>query len=117
MVSLRDKFKKHPPSHDMDMTVDEKRAEMKRAVRYRSGPGMMNEVYLGSLAISNLFTYLGLANKYGEVSWTLQDAIDKADDEHIMWAWEYEGFQWILNHYRDHGSKLFKYEIVATEID
>lgn len=117
MVSLADKFKKHPPSHDMDMTVDEKRAEMKRAVRYRSGPGIMNEVYLGSLATTHLYTYLGAAHKLYDTDWTLQEAIDRADDEHILWAWEYEGFQWILNHYRQAGSKLYRYEITAVEID
>jgi len=94
--------------------TSEKRAEMKRAVRYRSGPGLMNTVYLGSLATAGLMRRLG--GSYGGKQ-SLQECIDNATDEQIEKGWDYEGFQWILKAYRDAGSKLYEYEVTAKEVD
>lgn len=94
--------------------VDKLRAEMKRAVRYRSGSDLMNTVYLGGMATAALFRRLG-AEYAGTLS--IQEAIDQASDGQIELAWDYQGFQWILKHYRKAGSKLYRFETRAIEID
>lgn len=93
--------------------VDKMRAEMKRAVRYRSGPDLINTVYLGGMATAKIMSLLG--SNYGEDS--LQSAIDVASDGQIEEAWSYDGFQWILKLYRKAGSKLYRFETMAVEID
>ncbi len=82
--------------------VDKLRAEMKRAVRYRSGPDLMNTVYLGGMATATLFRRLG-AEYTGGLS--IQEAIDQASDGQIELAWDYKGFQCILKHYRKASSR------------
>lgn len=89
------------------------RAEMKRAVRYRSGPGMINTVYLGGMATAGIMRRLG-TSLGGDKS--LQQAIDDASDGQIEEAWDYRGFQWILGHYRKAGSKLYEYKVTAVEV-
>lgn len=96
-----------------DETVESKRAEMKRAVRYRSGVNDIGGVYLGGLASARIVSLLG--GRYGKDS--MLPLIDKASDKQIEAVWAYSGFQWILKHYRAGGSKLFKYKVVAVEID
>ena len=101
-----------------ETNVDELRAEMKRAVRYRSGPGQMNTVYLGGMAISGIMHCLGTSSSQASRDGkSLGDLIDEASDKQIEEAWVYGGFQWILNHYRKAGSKLYRYETTAIEID
>ena len=48
---------------------------------------------------------------------SFQDLIDEASDGQIEDAWEYQGFQWILGHYRKAGSKLYRFKTTAIEID
>lgn len=93
--------------------IDVIRAEIKRAVRYKDGPGMMNTVYLGSLATAHIMRCLG--SRYGQDS--LQKAIDKASNDQIMKVYEYEGYQWILNHYKKAGSKLYEYDVTSREVN
>lgn len=95
--------------------VDKMRAEIKRAVRYRSGPDLMNTIYLGGLATGHILHLLG--SSYGAIDVSLQGAIDDASDGQIEDVWEYKGFQWILEHYRKAGSKLYRFETKAIEID
>jgi len=96
---------------------DQRRKEMKRAVRYRSGPGAMNTVYLGGLATCKLMSLLG--GRYGDKGnkGDLQWLIDNATDAQFEEAWNYKGFKWILEAYRKAGSKLYSYETIAVEID
>ncbi len=98
--------------------VDKLRAEMKRAVRYRDGPGMMNTIYLGGMASAAMYSRLGSSmTKAMRDKKSFQDLIDEASDGQIEDAWEYKGFQWILGHYRKAGSKLYRFETKAIEID
>ena len=94
--------------------VDKIRAEMKRAVRYRSGPGLMNTIYLGGLATAGILHCFGTTLT---LRTDLQQAIDEASDGQIENAHEYQGYQWIPNHYQKAGSKLYRYETKATEVD
>ena len=94
--------------------VDKIRAEMKRAVRYRSGPDLMNTVYLGGLATAAIMRYLG--SSYGDLGVSFQDAIDNASDGQIEEAYEYSGYQWILGHYIKAGRKLYKFTTTREEI-
>ena len=97
--------------------VDKLRAEMKRAVRYRDGPGDMNAVYLGGMATAAMLHIMGTsATQAARDDKSLIDVIDKASDGQIEEAWKYKGFQWILKQYRKAGSKLYRYEIIAIEI-
>jgi len=93
--------------------VDKIRAEMKRAVRYRSGPDLMNTVYLGGMATARMFHLLG-AEYGGDVSF--QDAIDQASDGQIEEAHAYSGYKWILDHYIKAGRKLYKFTTTREEI-
>lgn len=93
--------------------VDAIRAEMKRAVRYRSGPDLMNEVYLGGLATAHIMSLLG--GSYGNEP--LQHAIDNASDGQIEDVYTYDGYQWILGHYKKAGSKLYEFETIRREVD
>jgi len=96
------------------MKGEKKREEMKRAVRYKSGPGLMNTIYLGSMASAALHRRLG--GQYGDGQ-SLDTLIDNASDAQFKKAWNYNGFQWILEHYRKAGSKLYHYETKAEEIE
>jgi hypothetical protein len=103
----------------MDMSrsrveVDAIRAEMKRAVRYRDGPGDMNTIYLGGLATAHMEHLMG--STYGGFV-SLQDCIDEASDGQIEAAHDYSGYQWILGHYIKAGRKLYNFKITAEEID
>ena len=101
-----------------ETNIDELRAEMKRAVRYRSGSDLMNTVYLGGLATAGIMHCLGTSSTQAcRDGKSLGDLIDAASDGQIEEAWEYQGFQWILKHYRKAGSKLYRYETTAIEID
>ncbi len=93
--------------------LEAKRAEMKRAVRYRSGLDLINTVYLGSMATASLMSRLG--GNYGKDS--LDKLIDNASEAQIQAAWDYQGFQWILKAYREGGSKLYRFVVQAVEID
>jgi len=93
--------------------VDKIRAEMKRAVRYRSGPDLMNTIYLGGLATAGVMRHLG-ASYGGKLS--LQDAIDQASDGQIEDAYDYWGYQWILGHYIKAGRKLYKFTTTKEEV-
>ena len=98
--------------------VDKLRAEMKRAVRYRDGPGQMNVIYLGGMASAAMYSHLGTSMTQAmRNNKSFQDLIDEASDGQIEKAWEYQGFQWILGHYRKAGSKLYKFKTTAIEID
>lgn len=98
--------------------VDKLRAEMKRAVRYRDGPGQMNTIYLGGMATAAMYSCLGSSmTKAMRDKKSFQVLIDEASDGQIEDAWEYQGFQWILEHYRRAGSKLYRFDTTATEID
>jgi hypothetical protein len=96
-----------------DINIEEMRAEMRRAVRYRSGPDLMNTVYLGGMAAAGIVSKLG--GRYGTDG--LDDLIVNASEAQIQSAWDYDGFQWILKHYREAGSKLYEFEIVRREIE
>ena len=89
---------------------DQRRKEMKRAMQYRSGPDSCSSVYLGGMETAALTRLLG--GRYGEDD--LQDLIDSASEAQFEEAWQYDGFQWILKHYREGGSKLYRW--VAEEI-
>lgn len=98
--------------------VDKLRAEMKRAVRYRSGPDLMNTIYLGGMATAGMMSRLGTSStQAARDGKSLVDLIDDASDGQIEEAWMYDGFQWILKHYRKAGSKLYRFETKAIEID
>lgn len=100
------------------MTTADKRTTMRRAVRYRSGPGFMNEVYLGGLATTHMMHIFGSsATQAARDKKSLIDLIDEATDRQIEEANDYEGYQWILGHYRKAGSKLHRYNMVPVEID
>lgn len=96
------------------MSIADKRAEMKRAVRYRSGSDMMNTVYLGGMATAGIMNRLGV--RYGGDK-SLQQAIDDASDSQLLEAHNYQGYQWILGHYIKAGRKLYDYKTVAVEVD
>ena len=101
----------------MEAKMEKKRAEMKRAVRYRSGPDLINTVYLGGMATARMISILSNGrHQYGGKA-SLQECIDQADYKHLQQAWDYDGFQWILKAYREAGSKLHSFEVVATEIE
>ena len=98
--------------------VDELRIEMKRAVRYRDGPGQMNTIYLGGLAETHMMHLMGTsATRASREKKSLLDVIDEASDGQVEEAWDYRGFQWILGHYRKAGSKLYKFTTTREEID
>ena len=98
--------------------VNKMRAEMKRAVRYRDGPGQMNTIFLGGMASAHMYSCLGSSMTQAVMNnKSFQDLIDEASDEQIEDAWEYKGFQWILGHYRRTGSKLYKFTTTREEID
>ena len=88
------------------------REEAIAAVNYRSGPGLMNEVYLGGLATAKCVSILG--GRYGHDS--LDGLIRNCIESQLSDLYRYKGFQWILGHYRDsiaHPEKSiskFKYE-------
>lgn len=93
-------------------TVEEARNTIKRAIRYRSGPGAFNEVYLGSMACAAITRKLG--GRYGTDN--MLDLIDKASMDTLRHVWDDKGFQWILGHYKNAGSKLYKYKVIAEEV-
>lgn len=98
--------------------ANQKRSEMRRAVRYRSGPGLMNEVYLGGLATAFMMQIFGTsATQAARNNKSLVDLIDAATDSQIEEAHAYAGYQWILGHYRKAGSKLYRFETTAVEVD
>ena len=97
--------------------VDKIRAEMKRAVRYRSGPDLMNEVYLGGMATAGMMHLMGTsATRASRDGKSLDDVIDDASDGQIEEAYDYKGYQWILNHYIQAGRKLYKFTTTREEI-
>jgi hypothetical protein len=78
----------------------------------------MNTIYLGGMATAAMYSLLGSSmTKAMRDEKSFQDLIDEASDGQIEDAWEYEGFQWILGHYREAGSKLYRFETTAIEID
>jgi len=78
----------------------------------------MNTIYLGGVASAAMYSCLGSSmTKAMRDKKSFQDLIDEASDGQIEDAWEYQGFQWILEHYRRAGSKLYRFETTATEID
>ncbi len=90
---------------------------MKRAVRYRDGPGEMNTVYLGGMASAAMYSFLGSSMTQAmRDKKSFQDLIDEASDAQIVEAHDYKGYQWILGQYHQGGSKLYEYITTRKEI-
>ena len=94
-----------------EMQVDELRREIGRAVQYRSGPGMMNTIYLGGMASAGIMSRLGARYGFDKMS----EAIKQATPAQLIDVAEYEGFLWIYQHYVKAGRKLYDYEIIRKE--
>jgi hypothetical protein len=78
----------------------------------------MNTIYLGGMATAAMYSCLGSSMTQAmRDKKSFQVLIDEASDGQIEDAWEYQGFQWILEHYRRAGSKLYRFDTTATEID
>jgi len=78
----------------------------------------MNEVYLGGLATAHIMHILGTsATQAARDNKSLVDLIDEATDLQIEEANDYQGYQWILGHYRKAGSRLYRYDVIPVEIE
>ena len=88
-----------------------RRDEMKAAVQYRSGPGLINEVYLGGMATAGMMHIMGTsATRAAMEDHSLLDIIDNASDQQIDEAYNYKGYQWILKHWKKAGRKSYDEE-------
>ncbi len=80
------------------MNLKERRTQFKKACAYRSGPGLMNEVYLGGMATAQIIHYLG--GEYGKIS--IEMAVDTSTTPQLAAAENCEAYTWILKHYLKH---------------
>ena len=77
------------------MNLKDRREQFKKACAYRSEPGTIGEVYLGSMAIAQIISLLG--SVYGEQG--IDEAVDNATTPRLAEAEGCDVYKWILEHY------------------